>query len=66
MDVADARVDTKLSTLKQFHAKSIARSYGWFDTDSSKSNIMSSWCGTGIVDAVSKCRDNSLIRCLKF
>ena len=60
MDVADARMDTKLSTLKPLLAKSIARTYEWFDSDSGKSNIMSGWRGAGIVDAISKCRDNSL------
>ena len=34
MDVADARMDTKLSTLKPLLAKSIARTYEWFDSDS--------------------------------
>ena len=60
MDVANARMDTKLSTLKPLLAKSIARTYEWFDSDSGKSNIMSGWRGAGIVDAISKCRDNSL------
>ena len=59
MDVADARMDTKLSTLKPLLAKSIARTYEWFDSDSGKSNIMSGWRGAGIVDAVSNCKDNS-------
>ena len=55
MDVADASVDTKLSTLKPFHAKS----YQYFKSEEGRKNILSGWRGSGIRQAVTQSRDTS-------
>ena len=60
VDVADIRVDTKLSTLKPLHARSLTRSYKYFNSDPGRKIILSGWRGAGITDAVKKCRDKSV------
>ena len=59
MDVADIRVDTKLSTLKPIHATSLRKSYEYFKTDPGKTNILNGWRASGITKAVNDARDNS-------
>ena len=59
MDIADARVDIKLSTIKPIHAKSIVRSYTFFKSEEGKKIIASGWRAAGITEAVKKCREEN-------
>ena len=56
MDIADARVDIKLSTI---HAKSIVRYYTFFKSEEGKNIIASGWRAAGITEAVKKCREEN-------
>ena len=57
MSIEDAKVCTKLSTLKPLHAKSLTKSYNFFKTNEGKINIRSGWRGAGVRKAVDNCRD---------
>ena len=57
MDLADARVDTKLSILKPLHAKSLVMSYEFFRSEEGKNNILSGWRAAGISKAFSESRE---------
>ena len=59
IDIADARVDIKMSTLKPIHARSIARSYSYFKSDHGRRIIASGWRAAGITGAVKKCREDT-------
>ena len=59
MDVAEAKVDIKLSTMKPLHAKSLTKSYKFFLSPEGKKNIVGGWRGAGILQAVPKVRNNS-------
>ena len=59
MDIADVRVDTRITVLRPLHAKSIKKSYDFFKTETGKKIITNGWVGAGIVKAVKDCRDPS-------
>ena len=59
MAIEDAKVDTKLSTLKPLHAQLLTKSYEHFKTEYGKQNILNGWRGAGISKAIGDCRDNS-------
>ena len=56
MDIADIRVDTRISVLRPLHAKVIMKSYLFFQSEDGE-NIANGWKGSGILSAVSECRN---------
>ena len=56
-DISDLKVDTKLSTLKPLHAKSITRSFHYFNSDG-RSIMIDGWRAAGISAAVARCRND--------
>ena len=57
-DISDLEVDTKLSTLKPLHAKSITRSFHYFNSDG-RSIMINGWRAAGITAAVARCRNDN-------
>ena len=57
MDIADIRVDTRISVLRPLHAKVIMKSYMFFQSEYGKKIIVNGWKGAGILHAVSDCRN---------
>jgi len=47
MDIADIRVDIKLSTIKPIHAKWMVRSYSFFKSEAGQKVIGSGWRAAG-------------------
>ena len=61
VDISDLevdRLDTKLSTLKPLHAKSITRSFHYFNSDG-RSIMINGWRAAGITAAVARCRNDN-------
>ena len=54
IDLADVRVDTKLSSLKRLRTKAWVLSYELFRSNEGKMNILSGWHAAGSSKAVSK------------
>ena len=51
MDVTTIKLDTKLSTLKQMHAKTMGKVYKFFKTENCKKVILAGWKASGITEA---------------
>ena len=59
-DVADFKLDIRLSILKPMHAKAITASYEYFKTQDGRKLILSGWQAAGLSGAVKRYRHNGI------
>ena len=62
-DITDITVDTKLSTMKPLHAKTLTKSYEYFHSAIGRSIIANGWRAAGITDTIRGVRDGD-VECL--